>query len=190
VSAASAPAPEIAPILRRATSAGDGRSVLNEADSKELLRAYGIATARELVAGNVEDAGHAARELGYPVVLKVMAAEVTHKSDIGGVILGITDDDELRGAWSRLARNYENAVGEPLDQVLVAEQISGGLELVLGVHRDPEIGPVVMFGTGGVLLELHKDGMAPCRCPWRPRRCSTHHRGRAAEGLSRHAACR
>ncbi|MEA2948451.1 MAG: hypothetical protein QOI40_3781 [Alphaproteobacteria bacterium] len=160
--------PDIAPILRRAKSAGDGRSVLNEADSKELLRAYGIATPREIVAANVEDAGHAARELGYPVVLKVMSAEVTHKSDIGGVILGITDDDELRGAWSRHARNYENAIGAALEQVLVAEQISGGLELVLGVHRDPEIGPVVMFGTGGVLLELHKDlsfGAVPL-APW------------------------
>src|SRR5207248_1475399 len=107
---------------------------------------------------NVEDAVRAARDVGYPVVLKILAAEVAHKSDMGGVILGIAGEDELRGAYERLARNLANArPGNRLEQVLVAEQVSGGVELVLGVQRDPEVGPVVMFGTGGVLLELHKD---------------------------------
>ncbi len=149
--------PAIAPILRRAKTANDGRAVLNEADSKELLRAYRIASPRECIAASADEAVQAARRLGYPVVLKVMSADVAHKSDIGGVILGIANDDDLRSSWARLARNVEAATGVPLDRVLVAEQISGGLELVLGVHRDPEVGPVVMFGTGGVLLELHRD---------------------------------
>jgi acetate---CoA ligase (ADP-forming) len=150
--------PDVTSILRRAKPAGDGCAVLSEADSKELLRAYGIATPREFTATSVEQAVHAARDLGYPVVLKIMAADLAHKSDIGGVILGIASDDELRSAHARLARNLANARPEAaLDAVLVAEQISGGVELVLGVHRDPEVGPVVMFGTGGVLLELHKD---------------------------------
>jgi hypothetical protein len=83
---------------------------------------------------------------------------VTHKSDIGGVILGITSEKELRSAYARLEQNFARAqAGAKLTQALVAQQISGGVELVLGVQRDPEVGPVLMFGSGGVLLELTKD---------------------------------
>jgi len=100
----------------------------------------------------------AAKTIGYPLVLKLLSAEVTHKSDIGGVILGIKNDDELRSAYAQLASNLARArPGAKLEQVLLAQQVSGGVELVLGLQRDPEIGPVVMFGTGGVLLELYKD---------------------------------
>jgi acyl-CoA synthetase (NDP forming) len=145
-------------ILRRRKPAGGGLSLLDEADSKELLRAYGIRTPQEIVATSADDAVRAAAAIGYPVVLKLVAADVQHKSDIGGVILGINSDAELRGAYARLAQNFAAArPGARLDQVLVARQVSGGIELVLGVQRDPEVGPVLMFGTGGVLLELHRD---------------------------------
>jgi acyl-CoA synthetase (NDP forming) len=150
--------PNVASILSRRQPAGDGRAVLNEADSKELLRAYGIRTPQEILANETEEAVRAARTIGYPVVLKLVSGEVLHKSDIGGVILGVASDDEVRAGYRRLAQNLAHArPGARLDQVLVAQQIAGGLELVLGVQRDPEVGPVVMFGTGGVLLELHKD---------------------------------
>jgi acetyltransferase len=150
--------PDVAPILDRRSPAGNGLAVLNEADSKELLRAYGIASPREIAAAGVEDAVRAAKTIGYPLVLKLLSAEVTHKSDIGGVILGIKNDDELRAAYAKLAANLAAArPGAKLAQVLVAQQVPGGIELVLGVQRDPEIGPVLMFGTGGVLLELYKD---------------------------------
>jgi acyl-CoA synthetase (NDP forming) len=73
-------------------------------------------------------------------------------------MLGIRSDNELRTAYTRLAQNLAKArKGAQLEQVIVAEQVSGGVELVIGVQRDPEVGPVVMFGTGGVHLELHKD---------------------------------
>src|SRR5262249_58276356 len=89
---------------------------------------------------------------------KLVAAEVTHKSDIGGVILGIESEGELRRAYAKLGQNYAKArAGAKLDRVLVAQQIVGGVELVLGVQRDPEVGPVLMFGTGGVLVGLTKD---------------------------------
>jgi acyl-CoA synthetase (NDP forming) len=137
---------------------GDGRALLNEADSKELLRAYGIATPREAVAAGAEGAVRAAKAIGYPLVLKIVAADVPHKSDIGGVILGIKTDDELRAAYARLEQNLARArPGTRLEQVLLAQQIAGGVELVLGVQRDPEVGPVLMFGSGGVLLELSRD---------------------------------
>ena len=162
--------PDIAPILRgRRKAAGDGRSLLNEVESKELLRAYGIRTPREQIAGGIEDAVRAAKDIGYPLVLKLVSAEIQHKSDIGGVMLGINSEEELRQAYARLACNLARAKPEArLDQVLVAEQISGGVELVLGVQRDPDVGPVLMFGTGGVLLELHEDvsfGAVPL-VPW------------------------
>lgn len=150
--------PNIAPVLRRRSKAADGLSVLNEADSKELLRAYGIRTPREMIAGSADTAIMAAKDLGFPVVLKLLAAEVQHKSDIGGVILGIRSENELRAAYTRLAQNLAKArPGTKLEQVIVAEQVSGSVELVLGVQRDPEVGLVVMFGTGGVNLELHRD---------------------------------
>jgi acetyltransferase len=163
---AAAPAPEtgraakpnIAPVPKRRTKAADGLSVLNEADSKELLRAYGIRTPREVIAGSADTAVMAARDIGYPVVLKLLAAEVQHKSDIGGVMLNIRSDNEMRAAYTKLAQNLARAVrGAKLEQVIVAEQVTGGVELALGVQRDPEVGLVVMFGSGGVNLELHKD---------------------------------
>jgi len=147
----------IAQALKRARPTGDGRSVLDEADSKALLRAYGVGTPQERTAASPEEALHAANEIAYPVVLKLLAAEVTHKSDVGGVVVGIRSDADLRSAYARIAENFARArPGARLEQVLVARQISG-IELVLGVQRDPEVGPVVMFGTGGVLLELARD---------------------------------
>src|SRR5205085_10060610 len=108
--------------------------------------------------GDLDGATRASREIGFPLVLKVLSTAVTHKSDIGGVILGIKSEDELRAAYARLEQNFAKArPQECLEQALVAKQISGGVELVLGVQRDPEVGPVLMFGTGGMHLELHKD---------------------------------
>src|SRR5260221_3425496 len=88
---------------------GDGRSLLNEADAKALLRAYGIRTPRELVASGLDQALHAAKEIGYPLVLKLVAADVQHKSDIGGVVVGIRDETELRAAHARIAENLARA---------------------------------------------------------------------------------
>src|SRR5262249_37615153 len=161
--------PDIAATLRRRKPAADGLAVLDEAASKELLRVYGIPSPDERVVASVDTAAIAAKEIGYPVVLKLVSADVTHKSDIGGVMLGIRSEAELRSAYTRLGNNLAKArPGAKLDRVLVAQQIEGGMELVLGVQRDPEIGPVLMFGTGGVLLELTKDvsfGAVPLP-PW------------------------
>jgi acetate---CoA ligase (ADP-forming) len=158
--AAASPAEQtaIAAALERRHLTGDGRSLLNEADAKALIRAYGIRTPRELVASGLDGALRGAREVGYPLVMKLVAADVQHKSDIGGVIVGIKDEHELRSAYARIAQNLARArPGARLEEVLLAQQVSGGIELVLGVQRDPEIGPVLMFGTGGVLLELSRD---------------------------------
>ncbi len=96
----------------------------------------------------------AAARIGYPVVLKAVAAELTHKSDAGAVVLDLATPADLAAAYERMARELTQ---HRLAGMLVCRQIRGGLELAIGLHRDPEMGMVVMAGGGGVLLELIKD---------------------------------
>ncbi|MGA8497466.1 MAG: acetate--CoA ligase family protein [Xanthobacteraceae bacterium] len=135
----------------------NGAAALDEVESKELIRAYGIPTPMEIAVQSPDDAVKAARQIGYPVVLKAVAAKLLHKSDAGAVALHLADDEAVGAAYERIADNVRRAGIEALDAMLVCQQISGGLELVLGLNRDPEMGLVVMAGSGGVLLELTKD---------------------------------
>ncbi len=130
-----------------------GGKVLNEPESKALLKAYGIAAPKEAVAHSPREAESIARRVGFPVVAKAVSAALAHKSDAGGVILNLGSAAEVRAAYAKIAKKF----GKKLEGVLIAEQVSGGLELVVGLHRDPEMGPVILFGSGGVNLELHRD---------------------------------
>jgi acyl-CoA synthetase (NDP forming) len=138
--------------------AAAGFSSLSEAESKDLLRAYGFSLPVEELAVSPDAAVLAARRIGYPIVMKGVSPTLLHKSDAGAVMLNLKDDDAVRAAWVSIFANVK-AYGhpDPLEGVLVAEQVGGGIELVLGVHRDPEIGLVIMAGAGGILLELIKD---------------------------------
>ena len=160
LAAAPAPVPTTpaqAAAVKRVRALAASGTALNEVESKMLLRAYGIATPQEIAVQSPDDAVKAAREIGFPVVLKAVAAKLLHKSDAGAVAVGLADERALLAAYERIVANVGQAgVGE-LDAMLVCQQISGGLELVLGVNRDPEMGLVVMAGSGGVLLELAKD---------------------------------
>ena len=145
-------------ILTQAQASADGRRILDEAQSKKLLALYGIEAAPEHVATSAEAAVSAAEAIGYPLVLKLISPQIQHKSDVGGVLIGLKDAAAVREGFARIKDNLaRHAPQAQFDGVIVARMISGGIELVLGVQRDPEVGPVVMFGTGGVLLELHKD---------------------------------
>ena len=104
----------------------------------------------------VELAANAAMHIGFPVVLKAVSAAVPHKSDAGLVLLGLEDVDAVRAAAETIAARCAK-IGAPLEGILVASQMRDGVEMVLGVHRDPEMGPAVMVGMGGVWLELFKD---------------------------------
>ena len=135
-----------------------GPTPLSEVDSKALLRAYGLRTPRERLAGSAAEAVRIARAMGFPVVLKAAGAELTHKSDVGGVLLNNTTAGAVRQGYGDILRNVaRKARGVAVDGVLVAEQVTGELELVVGASRDPEMGPMVMFGSGGVALELYRD---------------------------------
>jgi len=148
-----------------AAGAGSGPVPLNEAVSKDILRAYGFAGPDEALVGSPDEAVEAARRIGYPVVLKAVAAELTHKSDVGAVALNLATADEVALAYERITKNLaRQAFSQKLDGMLVARQVSGGLELALGLNRDPEVGLVAMAGSGGVLLELTRD-VAFCAPP-------------------------
>lgn len=136
-----------------------GRSgALNEAESKTLLKAYGITTPREAVAADAEAAVRAAADIGYPVVLKILAANVPHKTEAGGVMLNLGSPEAVRTAYDQIVtsvRKYKpdaNIAG-----VLVAEQVQGAHELLAGIKVDPAFGPVVVAGLGGIYSEILKD---------------------------------
>jgi len=131
---------------------------VNEADSLALLCAHGLPVVPVRTASCRDDAADAAAGLGFPVVMKVLSADITHKSDVGGVALNIADRDAALLAYDRMMTAMREAVPDArIDGVLVAPMVRGGVECILGVHRDPAMGPVVMFGMGGVNVELFKD---------------------------------
>ena len=130
-----------------------GRRALSEYTAKQVLGNYGIPTAREVLAEYSAQAVTAARDIGYPVVLKACSATLMHKSEKGLVALGITDDAAVETACERSFRE----AGEELEGILVQEMVSGNRELVVGMNRDPQFGPCVMLGLGGVMTEIFRD---------------------------------
>jgi acetate---CoA ligase (ADP-forming) len=152
---AHAQAPERHALIERLRARATAKPLaLDEIQSKEVLRAYGIATPVEALVTSRAAAIEAAERIGYPVVLKAVSAELVHKSDVGAVALDLATPEQLAAAYDRMAQQLQQ---HRLAGMLVCRQIRGGMELVLGLHRDPEMGLVVMAGSGGVLLELIKD---------------------------------
>jgi acetyltransferase len=147
---------DVARILRQRAVRLTKPTALNEVESKSLLRAYDIPLPQEYLVGSLPEAIDAAQRIGFPVVLKGVCAAIPHKSDAGLVHLNCRDDDAVKNAYGALTTQAAK-LGPRLDGVLVAQQITGGTECVLGISRDPEMGPVVMFGLGGILVELIKD---------------------------------
>jgi acetyltransferase len=149
-------------LLEAAARSGRGRL---DAEGFDLLAAYGIEVAPSRVAGSEEEVLAAAQALGYPVALKVLSPQVSHKSDVGGVRLGIEGPEMLRAAYRAMLEQVQAAApGVPIEGVLVQRMVSGGVEVILGVKRDPQFGPVVIFGGGGLYAEVMKDiayGLAP-----------------------------
>jgi acyl-CoA synthetase (NDP forming) len=133
-------------------------AALDEVASKKLLRAYGIPVSKEEIAQTAADAVKIAKKIGFPVVAKVVSAEILHKSDIGGVVLNINSAAEVRKAFNDITARVKKLKGKPkLEGILIAQQVKAELELVVGAALDAEMGPVVLFGTGGVDIELMKD---------------------------------
>ena len=139
--------------LRSATGAA-----LDEVASKKLLKAYGIPISKEAIAQTAAEAVKIAKQIGFPVVAKVVSAEILHKSDIGGVVLNLNSAAEVKKAFTDITARVKKLKGKPkLDGILIAQQVKADLELVVGASLDAEMGPVVLFGTGGIDIELMKD---------------------------------
>ncbi|HEY5130886.1 MAG TPA: acetate--CoA ligase family protein [Bradyrhizobium sp.] len=133
-------------------------AALDEVASKKLLRAYGIPVSKEEIAQTAADAVKIAKKIGFPVVAKVVSAEILHKSDIGGVVLNLNSPAEVKKAFTDITARVKKLKNTPkLEGILIAQQVKAELELVIGSALDAEMGPVVLFGTGGVDIELMKD---------------------------------
>jgi len=138
-------------IIEDALKRGD--KALNEYESKQLLNAYAIPVTKEFVATSIKDALSFAHQIGYPVVLKGSSRTLTHKTEHRLIELGIDSDDALQKAYKALE---ERGKGQ-LDGILVQQMVKGEQELVAGLIRDPQFGPCVMFGLGGIFTEVLKD---------------------------------
>jgi acetyltransferase len=133
-----------------------GRVLMTEYESKRLLSAYGVPTVETRVAETADAAVAAAQAIGYPVAVKLHSTSITHKSDVGGVQLGLTSDEDVQAAFERVK---EGAGPDGFDGVTVQPMIdrSDGYELIIGSSMDPQFGPVLLFGSGGQLVEVYKD---------------------------------
>ncbi len=131
---------------------------LAEYKGKQLLRAMGIAVPQGALAQDVNQATAIGSQLGYPVVLKAQADQLMHKSDVGGVAVGIRSDAELRDTWNRMLASVSQGTGGlALDGILIESFAPGGVEMLLGAKRDPQWGVVLMVGLGGVWVEALND---------------------------------
>ena len=121
------------------------------------MRSYGIPLAREARASDVDSAVAAARDIGFPVALKGVARDLVHKSDVGAVKLDLRDEAAVREAWAAIASAVRSKHGAALEGCLIQEMARGGAELIVGVRCDPQFGPIVLVGSGGLLVELLRD---------------------------------
>jgi acetyltransferase len=142
-----------------AAARGSGRKLLNEFESKELLSQYGIPTVETRIARTEEEAVRHAAAIGFPVVLKVFSDTITHKTDVGGVKLNLPDQAAVRNAFQEIESSVtEKAGASQFAGVTVQPMVSlDGYELILGSSVDPQFGPVLLFGSGGQLVEVYKD---------------------------------
>lgn len=136
-----------------------GRTILTEIESKSLLEAYGIPTVPTLLARSRQEAKTMAEKIGFPVVIKIHSETITHKSDIGGVRLNLNSPEDVENAFLDIQKTVEERLGsDAFHGVTVQPMVMAkGYELILGSSTDPQFGPVILFGAGGLLVEVFKD---------------------------------
>jgi acyl-CoA synthetase (NDP forming) len=136
----------------------DGRLVLTEFESKQLLQSLGIATTAMRQATSREEAVALSKEIGYPCVLKISSPDISHKSDAGGVKVGLTSGEEVSAAYDAIMASCVAKFPQAaIEGVTVQDMAPPGLEVIIGLATDPQFGPVLMFGLGGVWVEVLKD---------------------------------
>ncbi|HUI53947.1 MAG TPA: bifunctional acetate--CoA ligase family protein/GNAT family N-acetyltransferase [Bryobacteraceae bacterium] len=141
-------------------SRGEGRTILTEFESKQVLSAYGIPTAQTIIATNAAAAVKAAGQIGYPVVLKLYSETITHKTDVGGVQLNLGSAEAVQRAFGAIQTSVSDKAGAQHFQGVTVQpmiRLKDAYELIIGSSLDPQFGPVLLFGTGGQLVEVFKD---------------------------------
>ncbi|HBF42538.1 MAG TPA: carboxylate--amine ligase, partial [Desulfobacteraceae bacterium] len=131
----------------------EGRSTLSEYESKQVLAEYQIPVTKEVLVDDAKALARAGQEIGYPVVLKGCSSDIAHKTEKGLIRVDIRNEDEASSAFEEIMGNMSG----PEDAVLVQEMVKGQRELVIGLTRDAQFGPCVMFGLGGIFTEILKD---------------------------------
>ncbi len=146
----------IAQVIEEARS--QGRTVLTEIESKEVLAEAGIPVARATLARTPKEAAEAATKAGFPVVLKIVSPDITHKSDVGGVRVGLESAAEVQSAFDEIVASVKSKQPEArIEGVAVQPMAPQGVEVIVGMSKDPQFGPVLMFGLGGIFVEVLKD---------------------------------
>jgi acetyl coenzyme A synthetase (ADP forming)-like protein len=135
----------------------EGRSFLTEDEASEVLGNYGLPTLAMQVVNSTEEAIKVADEIGYPVVMKIVSQGIVHKTEVGGIVIDIANPDEAGKAYDTIIQNVKKQSKEKIKGVLVTSMIPEGEEVILGMKRDPSFGPVLMFGMGGIQVEVYKD---------------------------------
>lgn len=141
-----------------AQARAEGRTLLTEVEAKTVLAEAGIPVATTTLARTREEAQEAAEHAGYPVVLKIVSPDIAHKSDVGGVKLNLHNRDAVGQAFDEIIENARKAVpGARIAGVAVQHMAPQGTEVIVGMTTDPQFGPVLMFGLGGIMVEVLKD---------------------------------
>ena len=136
----------------------ESRRLLTEVEAKQMLAAAGIPVAVAHLATSADEAVARAGEVGYPVVMKVVSTEIAHKSDVGGVAVGLADAEAVRAEYAAMLDRVTTAApGASVEGVAVQEMARAGTEVIVGATTDPQFGLVMMFGLGGVFVEVLKD---------------------------------
>ncbi len=139
-------------IIRR----GIDRGWLLEPEAKELCRNYRLSVGEWMVVRNQDEVKNAVGKFGFPLVMKIVSPDVLHKSDIGGVILNIDSEEKAINSFEKIREVAEKG-GYRLEGVLVERMVPQGVETIIGAKKDPQFGPVLMFGLGGIFVEVFKD---------------------------------
>lgn len=136
----------------------EGRKSLLETEAKEVCKEYGIPVTRFELAKNETEAMKFAASIGFPIVLKIVSPDIVHKSDVGGVIVGVKNIDEVHSTYNRILDNVKRRSPKArIAGVLIQEMAPTGIEVIVGATKDPQFGPAVMFGLGGIFVEVLKD---------------------------------
>ncbi|MHA1276372.1 MAG: acetate--CoA ligase family protein [Candidatus Helarchaeota archaeon] len=141
------------------TALNEGRTALMEHESKQITNAYGIGTSKEFIVNSADEAVKAAKEIGYPVVCKIVSPDILHKTDAGGIKLNLQTDEAVKQAFDEIMKN---AKAYKADAKIIGINVQGmapeGItEVIVGLTTDPQFGPALMFGLGGIFVEIYKD---------------------------------